>query len=105
VTVTVDTGAYVTVTRPDIAAVWPIRQPNQCYTLQAVYGEACPILKDVFLTLTLGRCSFQIWVLIANIINEFILGLDILRAYDASVDLGCQMLHLGEEEVYSYGEQ
>jgi hypothetical protein len=27
-TVTVDTGAYVTVARPDIAAGWPERQPN-----------------------------------------------------------------------------
>jgi hypothetical protein len=38
-------------------------------------------------------------VLVANIANEFILGLDILRAYDASVDLGRQTLRLAEEEV------
>jgi hypothetical protein len=53
--VTVDTGAYVTVVRPDIAAGWPERQPNQRFLLQTVSGEALPILKEVFLTLTLGR--------------------------------------------------
>jgi hypothetical protein len=84
---TVDTRVYVTVTRTDIAAVWPVRQLNQRYTLQTVYGEACPILMAIFLTPTLGRRSIQILVLIANIVNEFILGLDILRAYDASMDL------------------
>jgi hypothetical protein len=97
--VTVDTGAYVTVARPDIAARWPERQPDQRFTLQTVSGEALPILKEVFLTLTLGRRPLKIWVFVTNITNEFILGLDILRTYDASVDLGRQTLSLVEEEV------
>ncbi|XP_023721756.1 uncharacterized protein LOC111872274, partial [Cryptotermes secundus] len=39
------------------------------------------------------------WVFVANITDELILGLDILRAYDASVDNGRQTLRLAEEEV------
>jgi hypothetical protein len=39
------------------------------------------------------------WVFVANITNELILGLDILRAYDATVDIGRQTLRLSEEEV------
>jgi hypothetical protein len=39
------------------------------------------------------------WVFVANITKEFILGLDILRVYDASADLGRQTLLLAEEEV------
>jgi hypothetical protein len=58
-----------------------------------------PILKEVFLTLTLGRRPLKIWVFVANITNELILGLDILRAYDASVDLGRQTLRLAGEEI------
>jgi hypothetical protein len=54
-----------------------------------VSGEALPILKEVFLTLTLGRCPLKIWVFVASIT---ILGLDILCAYDTSMDLGHQML-------------
>jgi hypothetical protein len=38
--VTVDNRAYITVARPDTAAGWPKRQPNQRFTLQTVYGEA-----------------------------------------------------------------
>jgi hypothetical protein len=52
---TIDTEAYMTVARPNITARWPKRQLNQCYTLQMVSGEALPIPKEVFLTLTLGR--------------------------------------------------
>jgi hypothetical protein len=58
-----------------------------------------PILKAVFLTLTLGWRPLKIWVFVANITNEFILGLDILHAYDASVSLGHQTLRLAEQEV------
>jgi hypothetical protein len=36
---------------------------------------------------------------VADITNEFILGLDTLRAYDASVDIGHQTLRLADEEV------
>jgi hypothetical protein len=40
----------------------------------------------------------EIWVSVANVTNEFILGLNILREKDASVDLGHPMLHPTEEE-------
>jgi hypothetical protein len=89
----------MTVARPNIATRWTTRQPNQRYMLQTVSREALPIWKKVSLTLTLGRHPIKIWVFVANITNELILGLDILRACDASVDLGRQTLHLAEDEI------
>jgi hypothetical protein len=97
--VTVDTGAYVTVARSDIAAGWPEKQPNLGLVLQTVSGKALPIMKEVSLTLTLGQRPLKISVFVANITDELILGLDVLRAYDASVDIGHQTLRLAEEEV------
>jgi hypothetical protein len=87
------------VVRLDIAAGWAERQPNQRYTLQTVPGEGLPILKEVFVTLPLGQRPLKVWVFVANITNEFILGLAILRAYDSSVDLVRQMLRLAEEKL------
>jgi hypothetical protein len=89
----------VTVARPDIAAGWPEKQPNPGLTLQTVSGEALPIMKEVSLTLTLGRRPLKISVFVADITDELILGLDVLRAYDASLDIGCQTLRLAEEEI------
>lgn len=43
--------------------------------------------------------SLKICVSVANITNELISGLDILCTYDASVDLGGQMLRLPEEAL------
>jgi hypothetical protein len=94
--VTVDTGAYMTVARPDIATGWPEKQPNPGLALQRVSGEALPIMKEVSLTLTLGLHLLKIS---AFATDELILGLDVLRAYDASLDLGRQTLRLAEEEV------
>jgi hypothetical protein len=68
------------------------------HTADGIWGSF-PILKEVFLTMTLGRRPLKILVFVTNITNEFILGLDILHTYDASVGLGHQTLHLAEEEV------
>jgi hypothetical protein len=38
-------------------------------------------------------------VFVADIKDEFILGLDILRAHDASVVIGRRVLRLGQNEV------
>jgi hypothetical protein len=49
--------------------------------------------------LTLGQRPLKISAFVADITDELILGLDVLRAYDASVDIGRQTLRLAEEEV------
>jgi hypothetical protein len=84
---------------PYTATGWPGRQPNQRYTPQTVPGVTRPILKEVFLELNLGRRLLKIWIFVANIRDESILGLDILRAFDASVNLARQMLRLTEEAL------
>jgi hypothetical protein len=89
----------VTVIRPDIAAGLPEREPSTKCALQTASGETLPILKESFVTPTLGQLPLEIWVFVSHITDELILGLNILRAYDASMDLGHQMLRLGEEEV------
>jgi hypothetical protein len=40
------------------------------------------------------------WVFVISITNEFILGLNIMRAYDASMDLKCHMLWLSSEDMW-----
>lgn len=57
------------------------------------------MLKEALVELTLGWRALRIWVFIAEFNKEFILGLDVLRAYDVSVDLECHLLRLGWEEV------
>jgi hypothetical protein len=64
-----------------------------------VSGETLPISNDVLVELTLGQCSLTTWVFVISVIDKFILGLDVFCAYNLSVDLGCCVLWLGNEEV------
>jgi predicted aspartyl protease len=97
--VTVDTGAYVTVVRPDIVAGLPERELSRPYVLQTAYGETIPVVKETHVELTLGRRTLRSWVFVADITDDFIVGLDILLAYDASVDVGRRVIRLGRDEV------
>ena len=45
-----------------------------------------------------GTVICGVWVFVAEVTDDFILGLDV-RSYDASVDLGRHLLRLGQEEV------
>jgi hypothetical protein len=97
--VTIDTGASATVARPDIVAGLPAREPSRPYVLQTVSGETIPVVKEARVELTIGRRTMRSWVFVTDIKDDFILGLDILRAYDTSVDLGRRVLRLGQDEV------
>jgi predicted aspartyl protease len=80
--VTIDTGASVTIARPNMVAGQPERKPSRTHVLQTASGETIPVLKKALVELTLGRRALRIWVFIAEVTDEFILGLDVLRAYD-----------------------
>jgi hypothetical protein len=47
-----------------------------------------PFLKEALVELTLGQRTLNIWIFVNDITEEFILGLDIPRAYHATVDVG-----------------
>jgi hypothetical protein len=82
----------VMVARLDIAAGLPEREPSMKCALQMPSRETLPILKEVFMTLTQGQRPLKTWVVVANITDEFILGLDVLQASNAGVDLKCLVL-------------
>jgi hypothetical protein len=97
--VTIDTGASATVARPDIVAGLPERELSQPYVLQTASGETIPVVKEAHVELTMGRHTLRSWVFVADIKDDFNLGLDILRAHDASVDIGRRVIRLGQDEV------
>ena len=61
-------------------------------------GETIPV-TEALVERTLGRQTLRIWVFVAEITDEYILGLDVLRDYDASVVLEHQLLRVGLVEM------
>jgi hypothetical protein len=55
--------------------------------------------------LTLGHRPLKIFMFIAEITDEFILRMDLLRIYNASDDLGCYVLRVGQEDILSWSPQ
>jgi hypothetical protein len=97
--VTIDAGTFMSVARPDIVLGLPESRPGRQRVLQVGSGRTIPVVKDVLVELNLGQQVLKIWVFVADITDEFIMGLDILRAYEDSVDVRLHVLLLGQEEV------
>jgi hypothetical protein len=97
--VTVDTGASVSIARPDIVAGLPERDVPKKACVRSISGQTLPILKEALVKLTLGKRLLITWVFVASITEEFMLGLDVMYAHDAVVDLRRHVLRLGGEEV------
>jgi hypothetical protein len=97
--VTVDTGASVSITRPDMAAGLPERDVTRKTYVRSISGQTLPIFKEALVKLTMGKCLLTAWVFVADITEEFTLGLDIMYAHNAVVDLRRHVLRLGDEEV------
>jgi hypothetical protein len=51
-------------------------------------GRTIPVVTEALRGLTLGQRTLNIWVFVADVREEFILGLDTPRAYHATVDVG-----------------
>jgi hypothetical protein len=56
-------------------------------------------MREAHVDLNLGRRPLRIWVLVADITDELILGLDVLLDFNASVEVGRRVLRIGQEEV------
>jgi hypothetical protein len=84
--VIIDTVANVSIARPDIVAALPVRN-TRSYSLIMASGKMILIDKEALLDQTLRRCVLNIWQFVADIVDDLILGLDVLRAYDASVNV------------------
>ena len=66
----------------------PERKPSRSYAFKMDSRETIQSLKVALTELSLRRWSLKFWVLVAEVRDAFVLELDILWAYDASVDLG-----------------
>jgi hypothetical protein len=57
------------------------------YALQTTSGETLSILKEALGTLNLERCILKTRMFVAEITDEFTLGLDVIHVQDAAVYL------------------
>ena len=96
----VDTGSSVTVIRPDLLSkqtLSRLRATNN--VLKTATGETAEVCAKLRLWVRIGGTQVSHEVLVANISDRFILGLDFLMAHGCTVDSAGGSLRIGAEEV------
>jgi hypothetical protein len=82
----------VTIAGPDILARLLERELSRTYILQTASSETIPAVNQTRVELNPGRRTLGIWVFVADITDDLILGLYTLRAYYSSLDIGRRVL-------------
>lgn len=101
----VDTGANVTIIRPDVAQDMdrPLQHAGSSVLLKTVTGDEIKILGIMNVSITFGHRTYHHRVYVANITDPCILGLDFLQKFNFCMDLGKNKIFTSEEEVLLFG--
>ena len=96
----VDTGANVTVVRPDVLSKSTLsRLQGTMSLLKTATGDTANVAGKLWLGIKIGGTEVSHETLVADISDKFILGLDFLMAHGCTVDAGEGSLRIGAEEV------
>ncbi|UYV78634.1 K02A2.6-like, partial [Cordylochernes scorpioides] len=99
---TVDTGANVTLVRTDVFQNLypkPAEVRRKPISLQTATGERAKVHHCVLLSIQIGSKIFQHKGYIADIMDECIIGLDVLRQFGLSIDIGRNFLRTSDEDI------
>jgi hypothetical protein len=63
---TIDTGVFMMISRPNITEATPKKELPQLFDLQMPSGQTFSLMKDMLIELTLGLCQLRTWKFIAD---------------------------------------
>jgi hypothetical protein len=102
--VTIDAGVFVSVARPDIVVGLPERRPGRQCVLQVCSVRTIPVVKEALVEWVpdagkadSGAAAPEDMGVRRRYNGRVHPGLDIQRAYHATVDVGRQVLRLGQD--------
>ncbi|KAJ8961019.1 hypothetical protein NQ317_009071 [Molorchus minor] len=97
-----DTGATRTIIRPDIVGTSTKVKPTP-WRLRTATGQPATIYGEVGVIFNIGNTCFNGQVLVADIEDELILGMDIMNTKGFKLDFKRGVLQINEEEVVLHG--
>ena len=99
----IDTGSNVTIIKSSLLNLWPLTErPNIMpvnMTLVTATGEISPFLGKINASITLGSQTISHDVLLADINNDGIIGVDFLNANKCDVMLTKKCLNMNGEKI------
>jgi len=102
----VDTGATKTIIRPDALERKGLINQMVTLKLRTATGQEVPTHGKIAVLLEIGSQVINHEVIVADITEEFILGMDVIRKYGFHIDLKNDALRIDNEEIpFSDAEQ
>ena len=98
VTITVDTGAAVSLVKTAVAKGFCVRPLSGNVVLRTVTGETANVQGEADIELQLGRITLRHTTLVADIEDDFILGMDLIRQHGFSFDNKLNILKFANQE-------
>ncbi|UYV69258.1 K02A2.6-like [Cordylochernes scorpioides] len=98
----IDTEANVTLVRADVFQNLypkPADVRMKPISLQTATGERAKVHHYVLLSIQIGSKIFQHKGYVADIMDECIIGLDVLRQFGLSIDIGRNLLRTSDEDI------
>lgn len=102
----VDTGSNVTIIRKSLTDSWPT-SVRQCITpvnmtLVTATGDSVPFLGKISVDIELGEQKLKQDVLLADISNDGILGVDFLNAHHCDINMSKKCIKINGQKVHCY---
>jgi predicted aspartyl protease len=98
-----DIGATKTIIRPDIVTTPTMIKPTK-WRLRTATGEPAKVHGEVKVQVTLGSTNFKHQMLVADIKEEVIIGMDIMNSRGFQLDFKRGTLTVNNEEVVLHGK-
>ncbi|UYV84613.1 hypothetical protein LAZ67_X002833 [Cordylochernes scorpioides] len=98
----IDNRANVTLVRTDVFQNLypkPAEVRMKPISLQTANGERAKVHHCVLLSIQIGSKIFQHKGYVADIMDECIIGLDVLRQFELSIDIGRNLLRTSDEDI------
>ncbi|KAJ8976974.1 hypothetical protein NQ317_004006 [Molorchus minor] len=95
----IDTGSYHTIVKPNILAHCKMKPTTNNFILETAGGETLPVIGVHEAEFQLGRTVFRHQVFVANITDDVLIGLELMKKHGFQLNLQERSIKTGQDEI------
>ncbi|KAJ8973832.1 hypothetical protein NQ317_000301 [Molorchus minor] len=95
----IDTGSYHTIVKPNILAHCKMKPTTNNFILETAGGETLPVIGVHEAEFQLGRTVFRHQVFVANITDDVLMGLELMKKHGFQLNLQERSIKTGQDEI------
>ncbi|KAJ8974331.1 hypothetical protein NQ317_002514 [Molorchus minor] len=95
----IDTGSYHKIVKPNILAHCKMKPTTNNFILETAGGETLPVIGVHEAEFQLGRTVFRHQVFVANITDDVLMGLELMKKHGFQLNLQERSIKTGQDEI------